>query len=371
MIKEKGVSMKEYVLKYNGKISIYFFYTTILFQINKLLAQDAKACVIFDLTEVTVIESSVIPNLLVLGEHIERKTGNKPVLYINESSYSGNLKKYLYQIRFFSLCEQDSRFALDCDKYTGWPGKGMDEKNITVFFSAATPEELTAEQGPDYPLLSSRIWGEIHENLYGFAKEYLNPYQKFTVYDDEYSEMKSNMALYMTLELVKNSLIHGKSFSYVTYQINRARRKIYLTLSDFGIGFNAALNNKKDEIEEVNEDEANLRRIKILDEGDAIVKGVLWRAYDEKYGLYDVICRTLQEYGIVRIHSNTTRIVLTNNENTDLGSGLSYPEKDSYLESILKKDYYGLNRKLRGNKGFNYFENLYFPGVHVEIVLPI
>lgn len=361
--------MKEYILRYNGKISIYFFYTMILSQVNRLLSQDMKACIVFDLTEVTVIESSVIPNLLILGKHIERKTGNKPVLYINESSYSGNLKKYLYQIRFFSLCEQEGGFDLDCDKYTGWPSTGMDEKNITVFFSDATQEELAEDQKPGYPKLSNRIWNDIRDNMFDFAKIYLNPYQTFVAYNDDSSEMKSNMALYMTHELIKNSLTHGNSFSYVTYQINRARRKIYLTLSDYGNGFKETINSKE-EVNEINEDEAIMRRTKAHDEGEAIVKGILWRAHDEKYGLYDVICRTLSEYGIVRIHSNTTRIVLTNNEYANMDLGLPHSEKSSYLEYMLKKDYVGLNQKLRENKGFNYYENLHFPGAHVEIVLP-
>lgn len=343
--------MKELILKYNEKITIFYFYSTILSQIEELKKHDFEGCIVLDFSDVKEIESSVIPNLLILGNYIENKTKYKPVIYIDESKTSGALKRYLYGIGFFNLCEQSERFYFDCNKYTGWPeAKKMDKLNTTVYFNKATLEELDISQEPEYPLLSKRIWDDIYSNLYVFSSRYLGAYQEFAEYNDITSEMESNMALSMSHELIKNSLVHGKSYSYVTYQINRARKKIYLTLSDFGMGFYNSLTK---------------RGIKVQNEGMAIIKGISMRADESGYGLYDVVCRTLKQNGIVRIHSNTTKIVLTNDsENQNDGH-------DTYLSYLEKRDFDGLANKLKSHNRYNYIDNLFFPGVHVEIVLPI
>lgn len=343
--------MKELILKYDERITAFYFYNTILSQIKKLNSQGFEGSIILDFSDVGEIESSVVPNLLILGNYIEATMKNKPIIYIDETKTSGTLKKYLYGIGFFNLCEQSERFYIDCDKYTGWPEeKNMDEANTTAYFRKATLEEIDKSQEPTYPKLSKRIWDEIHNSLYVFSSRYLGAYQEFQEYDDINSEMESNMALSMSHELIKNSLAHGRSYSYVTYQINRNRKKIYLTLSDFGIGFSNTLKKKG---------------IKVQNEGMAILKGIFMRADESGYGLYDVVCRTLKECGIVRIHSNDTKIVLTNDgENQKDGY-------DTYLSYLERRDFDSLAKKLKIHKDFNYIDDLVFPGVHVEIVLPI
>ncbi len=349
--------MKEKILKYSGTISIAYFYNTILKQIDNLKKQCFTGCIVLDFTDVGEFESSVIPNLLILGDHIKSYSGNRPLIYIDESNTSGSLKRYLYKIGFFNLCEQKARFYLDCDKYTGWPDQNkMDDLNTTVYVEVASPEELAESQKPEYPLLSNRIWNYIHENLFTFSLKYLRSYQEFTQYNDIQSEMESNMALSMSHEIIKNSLIHGRSYSYVTFQINRSKKKIYLTLSDYGMGFYKNLQDKG---------------IKVKNEGMAIIEGIFIRAWEEGYGLYDVVCRTLEQFGIVRIHSNNTKIVLTNvppkEKEYEIEQDGFYP----YLYYLKKKDVKGLANKLLKHRGYNYKEELFFPGVHVEIVLPI
>ena len=339
------------MLKYSGRITIFYFYNTILSQIEELKKHGFEGCIVLDFSDVVEIESSVIPNLLILGNYIEVNMKSKPVIYIDETKTSGALKRYFYGIGFFNLCEQSERFYFDCNKYTGWPEtKKMDESNTTVYFRKATLEELAISQEPEYPLLSKRIWEDIYSNLYIFSSRYLGAYQEFSEYNDTRSEMESNMALSMSHELIKNSLVHGKSYSYVTYQINRSRKKIYLTLSDFGMGFYNTLNRKG---------------IKVQDEGMAIIKGISMRADESGYGLYDVVCRTLKQCGIVRIHSNNTKIVLTNdyeNQNDCY---------DTYLSYLERRDFDGLAKKLKNHAKYNCVNNLLLPGVHVEIVLPI
>ena len=354
--------MKEKSLEYSGAISTAYFYKTILSQIENLKKQYFKGCIVLDFTDVGQFESSVIPNLLILGDYIKDCTENRPLICIDESNTSGSLKRYLYQIGFFNLCEQKERFYLDCDKYTGWPEENkMDVLNTTVYFEVASSEELAESQKPEYPLLSKRIWNYIQDNLYTFSSKYLSSYQEFTEYNDIKSEMESNMALSMTHEIIKNSLIHGRSYSYVTFQINRSKKKIYLTLSDYGMGFYKNLKDKG---------------IKVKDEGMAIIEGIFTRAMEEGYGLYDVVCRTLEQSGAVRIHSNNTKIVLTNISPDDNTKKIKkyVIEQDGfypYLYYLEKKDVEGLAKKLQKHKGYNYIENLSFPGVHVEIVLPI
>lgn len=343
-------------LKYSGRISVYYFYNTIIPEINNLRRQGFSGHVILDFSDVVEIESSVISNLLILGDYINDCVGYKPSIYIDESQTSGALKRYLYKIAFFNLSERDERFYLKCNKYTGWPATNeMDGSNTTVYFQSGSLEELDESQKKrEYPKLSARIWDDICDNLCDFASNYLGHYQEYEKYNDVRSKMESNVALAMTHEMVKNSLSHGKSYSYVTFQINRSKEKIYLTLSDYGVGFYKTLKEKG---------------VNVKDEGMAIIRGIFARAYESGYGLFEVVCKTLQCFGIVRIHSNSTRIVLTNcKEDEEVpGDDGCYP----YITYLKRHDYNGMLRKLYKHKGYNYIENCFFPGVHVEIVLPI
>ena len=343
--------MKTIKLKYNGKITIYFFYNTILSQVDQIIKDGHVENIVFDFSEVAAIESSVVPNLLILGDYIKSKMKYKPEIYMAETGSAGVLKRYLYRIGFFNLCEEKEYFYLDCDKYTGWPFENeMEKKNTTAYFKEASLEELSEDQAPKYTKLSERIWSEIRKELYPFSSNYLNMYQELPEYNDIDSEMRSNMILTMTHELIKNSLLHGRSYSYVTYQINRMQEKIYLTISDFGEGFYSTL--KK-------------RKINVANEGMAIIKGISTRANEQGYGLFDVVCRTLGKSGVVRIHSNNTRIVLSSDAIN------KYTADDSYLSYLLSRNFGGLTKKLLNHRGYNYVENLIFPGVHVEIVIPI
>lgn len=348
--------MEMHELKYSGTISIFYFYDTIISEINSLIKQGFWGHIILDFSEVEKIEAPVIPNLLILGNYINDCTGNKPLIYIDETRTSGALKRYLYKIAFFNLCEQDERFYLDCDKYTGWPETSeMDKANTTVYFRPSSQEELEEWQKErEYPKLSARIWTDIYNNLYDFASNYLGCYQQCAKYNNVLSEMRSNMALSMIHEVVKNSLSHGKSYSYVTFQIDRSYKKIYLTFSDYGVGFLKTMTEKG---------------MNIKDEGMGIIKGIFARAEESGYGLFEVVYRSLQCYGVVRIHSNNTKIVLTHGEEEVevIGDDGCYP----YLTYVKRHDFDGLLRKLYRHKRYNYIENCFFPGVHVEIVLPI
>ena len=348
--------MEKHELKYSGKISVFYFYNTIISEINDLKNQGFLGHIILDFSDVKVFESSVVPNLLILGNYIKDCMGIKPLIYIDESQTSGALKRYLYKISFFNLCEQNERFYLDCNKYTGWPETNeMDESNTTVYFRSGSPEELDEWQKKmEYPKLSARIWDDIRNNLYNFASNYLGDYQEYVKYNDIMSEMENNMALAMTHEVVKNSLSHGKSYSYVTFQINRLKKRIYLTLSDYGVGFYKTMTEKG---------------IDVKDEGMAIIKGIFARADESGYGLFEVVCTTLEYCGIIRIHSNDTKIVLTNDEEDE--EKIEVDGCYSYLTYLKRHDFNGLLKKLYKHKGYNYIENWFFPGVHVEIVLPI
>lgn len=348
--------MEVHELKYSGTISIFYFYDTIISEINSLKAQGFWGQIILDFSDVEKLESPVIPNLLILGNYINDCIGNKPLIYIDETRTSGALKRYLYKIAFFNLCEQNERFYLDCDKYTGWPETSeMDKANTTVYFQPGSLDELDEWQKKmEYPKLSARIWDDIYNNLYNFASNYLGCYQKYTKYNDVRSEMESNMALSMIHEVVKNSLSHGKSYSYVTFQIDRSYKKIYLTFSDYGVGF----------LKTIAEKEKNVKN-----EGMAIIKGIFARAEESGYGLFEVVSKSLQCFGVVRIHSNDTKIVLTNSEEDveEIGDDGCYP----YLTYVKRHDFNGLLKKLYKHKNYNYIEKCFFPGVHVEIVLPI
>lgn len=336
--------MKEIVLKYDTMITSYIFYDHLLKKINQLIDKKYDGCIVLDLTDVGKIESPVIPNLLIIGDYIKQRVGILPHIIIDESQTSGALKKYLYAIMFFPLCETNNRFLLECNKYSGWPEKSMEELNTTVFFEKATKEELSKEQAEkDYPMIVDRVWRGIYDNLRKFADKYLMIYQESVLVNDEREKMKKNMAIVLIHELVKNALIHGRKYAYVTFQIDYSRKKIYITISDAGKGFLQSMNEKK---------------IRVDNEAEAIIEGLFTRVEEDGYGLFDVVKRTLESNGLVRIHSCTTQIILTSKD------------KNLYLSCLQAKDKNKLLQILYSKKNYNYRTGLVFPGVHVEIELP-
>lgn len=85
-----------------------------------------------DFSDIVHIDAVVIPNLIILGRDLRKKTGYIPFIRLGENLDAGYLKKYLYGINFYKI--SDEFYYYENDRYGGMEGKKMDSRNTTEYF---------------------------------------------------------------------------------------------------------------------------------------------------------------------------------------------------------------------------------------------
>jgi hypothetical protein len=323
-----------YDISIEGNLTSYVFYNTLLKKLHDYYKEDGKNQLIFDFSNLKTIEALVIPNLLCIGYIIKQNSGLAPGIYIADNINTGYLKKYINDIGFVSFAEKFNLFKFQDSIKDGLDGKEMDRLNTTIFFDRSEDEGTT--------------WFNILNSTKGFADKYLS---EFNIYDGD--ENPNNLIVEICKEVVENSKKHGKSFAFMTLQYNYRREKVYIAISDCGIGFKNSINEK---IENKNL-ENQITENNVSDEIQGIIQGIYARAKSKTYGLYNVIAKTLYKEGTVRIHSMDTQLVLTEN----LFWKMSQPDKPASLVKIISNDEVKQNVR----------SNLKYGGVHIEIEIPL
>lgn len=342
-------NLEKYIIPIPQNFTSYSFYNDFLPNLHNYCKEAFKSNLVLDLSQTKIIEPAVIPNLLCVGYVLNRLYPQTPAIYIPNTLAAIDLKRYLNEIGFVNFAETYKLFLFDISIKGGWAGQKMDKLNTTLFFDKSESESLS--------------WSNMY-NAIRFVKKYLN------YYSDPVDN--SNSIVNFSKEIVENSKIHGKSFSFMTIQYNYKREKVYLAYSDCGVGFFNSFESKRIEKEkelrkelEKAKDAKEKKRIekrieellssKIANELEGIIKGVYMR-FNEPYGLFNVIQKALTKGGIVRIHSNDTQVVFT--ENTSL------------LLNVAE-DALSLNKLIDSVSPRNIRRNIKFPGVHIEIELPL
>ena len=309
------------VLKMPERISTSAFYESILPQVYESLAHKEKD-VLFDFSDVTRINSLAIPDLLCMGLLLRISNDKLPVIYIPETMGKENLKSYLYQIGFTRLAKEQKMFDFYYSPTAGMEGVEMDPLCTSFFFSADDSKDYIARKVSFY----------VNE----FAKKYLKEFSYRDINVDENGEpyiVYKNAIVDFLSQLLENCSIHSSSFSIATLHANYKEKKIYISVSDMGRGFLHTPYNYG-----------------CISEYEAIMRSVYKRKDETLYGLYNVIEKVMMHAGLVRIHSNNTRVVF------------SSPWKGEYTENNLLN-----NQNFRK---YNVTKNVNFSGAHVEIELP-
>jgi len=305
---------------------------------------------ILDLSEVMRIDAVVIPNLLFAGKYIEKKTGNIPFIRLGEDWNAGYIKNYLSNINFYELSNEFYYYENEDMKYGGLVGKKMDRRNTTQRF--------------DYSCGLMEAQRRLYYGLMPYIEEYL---KTFDVYNDSVqgifvdSVFKQNDISYLLSEMIENSFEYAKSDNIITVQSNYKKGKIFISASDFGMGFYQAMISGK------NMDDAGNFLVKpgklgdagvnILErypknEEEAIIIGLYKRMKSKKYGLYNIVKKVLELNGIVRIHSQNRQIILTSRL------------MEEFLDGTLSYTY-------NNYRGYNIISTKEFDGVHYELELPL
>lgn len=313
--------------------------------LNEILKSD-EICTL-DLTGVRRIDAVVIPNLLLLGKYIEKRTQNIPYIRLGEDLRSGYLKKYLMNIKFYELSSLYYYYENDAEKYCGLVGKDMDKRNTTEYFSL-NEGILVAQK-------------RLYYKIYPFIKDYFKAFRiEETNSDDALNAntFDNNIVAKFLKEMIDNSFGNGLSDVIVTVQTNYKKGKIFLSVSDSGRGFLLAQKSNMDEYGNFRskEDGAdpgyNVLRRRPQDEKEAILIGMYKRKFSDTYGLFNVIRRILNLSGVIRIHSNNVQFVLT----------------ERLEEQFLEEQLVNIMPQLMG---YNVKKTSYFNGAHIEIELPL
>lgn len=298
---------------------------------------------VLDFTNVTKIDAVVIPNLLLLGRYLEQKTFNIPYIRLGENLSAGYLKKYLSNIKFYQLSELYFYYENEAEKYGGLLGKDMDDRNTTERFSIE-----------DGAVVARR---RLYYNIFPFIKHYL---KNFNIYENDVdlaldqNTFNNNIIAKFLEQMIDNSFAHGMSDAFVTVQTNYKMNRIYMSISDFGVGFYKSIlaempTKSSDEVTKNNDNNILMRNPK--NELEAIWIGIYKRRNSETYGLYNVIKSVLKLNGTIRIHSNDTQLILT----------------DRLIDKFLKGTLINSDQLTR----YNIIRTSHFEGVHIEIEIPL
>lgn len=339
--------MEKFIIQIPKNLTSYTFYNYFLQDLHQYCVNAFSSNLILDFSVTKVIDPTVIPNLLCVGYIIRERTKKTPQIYIPNTLSSIELKRYLNEIGFIGFAESCNLFSIDPSIKGGWSGQKMDKLNTTLFFEADESESVS--------------WANMHKAI-NFIKKYLQ----------YYSNDNSNSIIDFSKEIIENSKIHGKSFSFMTIQYNYKREKVYLSYSDCGDGFLKSFEEKRlikqtelfneiritDKIQtrkKIEKQLEDLLKNKVENELEGIIKGVYTRL-NEPYGLFSVIQKALYKGGIVRIHSNNTQVVFTENTSLLLNTATDEHSLRSLINNISPQ---------------NIRKDIKFPGVHIEIELPL
>ena len=302
-----GMDMIKYVLSKNVS-SLNFF--EMLPRINNIVQEGTPF--LLDFSYVKWIDGNVIPNMLLLGHWLERKTGYIPTIRLGRDFQSGHLKKYLYYINFFYYADDVYKFEDPDERYKGWEGKNMDKENRTLFFSFPYAEIKNEKELPKRKLILEKRNYEARRAIYDILTDFFVYY--FSEFNYGSYDEKMNRILDILSQIVSNSILRGLSEAYLTVQAVYIKRRILVSASDRGIGMKRGIEYTKTSEYLDKKGHYSIDKDE-LDEKEAIVQSMYYRKDSEIYGLYTAINHLLEMDGTIRIHSNDTKIILEKNVN--------------------------------------------------------
>lgn len=287
--------------------------------------------IILDFSETKKIEPLAISNLLCLGKNIVRETGTRMVIRIPETIQAGKLKFYLNEIGFTELAINEI-YNFENSPYNGLDGTRIDPLCGCLHFSGS--------------LTKSEIINGINGYVAPFTNEYLKSYIEYSPEEEIYVN-KIDHFLY---ELIDNCRRHGESDSFMTIHARYSDRRIYIAVSDLGIGFLKSWNKREKDEADINTENYVLKGNAPQNELEAIICGIYKRKESKIYGIYNIIVQTLELKGKIRIHSNDIQIVFT----PRLSEFISNPK------TLMNETFFEYNVK----------KNIQFKGVHIEMEIP-
>ncbi len=337
--------MEKYNIRIEGDFTTTVFYQKVLRQLHIYYKDFVDNVVVFDLSMTTRIDPLIIPNLLCVGEILRDTTGHPAVINTLNFVRGNRIKKYLEDIGFVDLAFGIYEFY----------DAGSDNQKSTI------REYCKSYCFKDENATKKQIAQKISRESRELFIRHLNNFFE----EDEYFGYMNIFAKFAS-EMCHNSIHHGNAFSYMTIQSISSINRVKIAVSDCGVGFYRSLLKKiiNENLEHpfytIDEEKflsAKIDQITL----NTILECSFYRYFDEEYGLWNIAKRVINGDGVIRIHSNNAQIILTSNLFPII---LKTCKDEESLKSVLTKEF--IRRK-----NYNYRDKLKFPGVHIEIEMPL
>ncbi len=364
IVRSDEVVIKIPVTMERQEFSLYLFYGEFLEVIHQYYTSFKKLFdkkLVLDFSSVKSIDPLVFPNLLNVGIGLNK-------LHLSETeitNVSGEAACFMSVTGFKSLAEKEQIFRFDnFDSYNigEWTAKLSNARIYLHYFKY--PEHFLEYHEYDfenYPNIQQRLFEYIAEEIHEDKRLVINLLNKSAedeakskVYFEQAegelaialassgSDRRENSANFFKciLENVKNALIHGGKgcivFLYAYPIKTLGKDKVYISVSDIGVGITDSIEIKPEKELLFNEHEIKaFESRKDLNKEEkaycthnyrCILESIFYRAKLHKntdkykeYGLFDVINSTLNDADEktkndrrVYIHSDRVRLCLTN-----------------------------------------------------------
>ena len=359
-----------YIKPRERNLTTQTFYNDILFQIKPCFRHEYKN-VEFDFNGLSSINPMVLPLLYTLGVEL-RKRGVCPILNIiprlSDDDFS-NISYFIEYSGFYELNRTYNQIHNDFDSCIFEIPYARGEIQRFDYIKVDYIEAKSASQ---------KIYRKLEQFMSIFIKQafgnlipaYFKGYLEYENEVEEYIKLKFIEPLY---QVALNSTVHSNAGCAVSISHVRKFNKLYVSLSDVGVGLGETLESKKSLIvgestikNEVKSTIFKLYELSNIDrdykEMYMIIIALILRmtrldGSDNEcrdYGLISVIDFILQNNGYFRMHSNDTRIILSNRMYK------YFNNKDILrLVDFLKRE------------DKNLYRNMFFQGVHIDFELDL
>lgn len=349
--------MPYFTIQIDELFTSYRFYHNLLPKLSRYVRNLDKDPILFDFSNTRRISSLVIPNLLCVGYIIKTNYQIPATIFVPDNSASDNIRNFLHNIGFVHLAKNYELFTFTDSIDFGNSRRILDPRCQTHEFNP----------NPNGKNDESAIRAEVSRRFSPFFRTLFSNFDPVAQYSEDIQEYRplTNMVEDVCAQLIFNSIIHGRSFAFMTAEVNHTARKIYISIADCGIGFRQCINSQIKRSEQPFENRGEL----MSDELEAIINAVFVRAEDEHnkvYGIYPLIKRILDLDGIVRIHSIDTQLILTSKLRVKLD--IATNNRNNVKE--IRQSFLTLMRDETSNT-YNVYTNMKCGGVHIEIELPL
>lgn len=290
------------------------FYSILLNQLSEHYIK-SKEKPILSIEKLDWIEPSALPNLVCLGLYLKH-FHQEPIEF--KINYNPRLLHYLEHVGFFKLIGPRSAInpeALEIFNYNegyigGFGSFSIGSYNIKDIRKEHKIRCYFQENGYS-AIEDAKEKEEFRDNLIEKLESYILPEHFSTVlFDKELTRENLYETFERLAEPISNGILHSKSPTIVMIQTTKFNTKI--SISDSGIGFENSFMEKKLKFDFINLLKQNKLYQPKLHDFFFIQQILFYSTCKSREGLIDFILDViLINNGVVRIHYNSTQIIIT------------------------------------------------------------